>query len=124
MTLLRVAIGVAAFLCGVRAMGYWAILQIGGVWPAESGGISLVMGSSAFLFVILSLASAYLRERKSGARAIVVKTLFLTAAHGLPAIALFTVASRGAVLRMPTVMGLLILLVGFVLAFRPRGYPP
>lgn len=112
-------LAVGAFLCGVRAIGYWLILEVGGVRSAERGGIALVMCCSAFLFVILSSASAYLRERTSGARAIAVKTLYLTGAHGLPSIALFTVASKGAVLRMPEVMGLLIAFVCFVLVFRP-----
>ena len=116
--LLRVVLAVGAFLCGVRAMGYWLILQLGGVRPAESGGIALVMCCSAFLFVILTSASAYLRERTSGARAIVVKALYLTGAYGLPPIALFAVASRGAVLQRPEVMGLIILFVCFVLVFR------
>ena len=53
------------------------------------------------------------------APAIVVKTLFLTGAHGLPSIALFTVASRGAVLRMRELVGRLVLFVCFVLVFRP-----
>ena len=73
MTVLRVVLAVGAFLCGVRAMAYWAILQLGGVRPAERDGIALVVCCSAFLFVILSSASAYLRERASGARAIAVK---------------------------------------------------
>ena len=55
----------------------------------------------------------------SGARAIVVKALFLTGAYGLPSIALFTVASRGAVVQRPEVLGLLILFACFVLVFRP-----
>jgi hypothetical protein len=100
-------------------MGYWVILQVGDVPPAESGGIALVLYSSVFLFIILSSASAYLRERTNGARAIVVKALYLTGLYGLSPIALFTVASRGAVLQMPGVIALLILFIGFVLVSRP-----
>ena len=118
MTALRVVFAVLDFLCGVRTMGYWPILQIGGVQPAERGGIALVMCGSAFLFVILTSASAYVRERTSGARTIVIKALYLTGVYGLPPVALFTVASSGAVLQRPEVMGLLILFVCFVLVFR------
>ena len=117
--LLRVVFAVGAFLCGVRALGYWVILQLGGVRSGERGGIALVMCCSALLFVILSSASAYLRERTNGVRAIVVKALFLTGAYGLPSIALFTVASRGAILQRSEVLGLLTLLACFVLVFRP-----
>ena len=116
---LRVSLAFGALLCSVRAMGYWLILQIGAVRQPVSGGIALVMCRSAFLFVILSAASAYLRERTSGARAIVLKALYLTGAFGLPSIALFTVASRGAVLQMPEVTGPLILFIFFVLVLRP-----
>jgi hypothetical protein len=69
MTVLSVAFAVGAFLCGVRTMGYWVILQVGGVRPAGRGGIALVGFCSTFLFVILSSASACFRERRSGARA-------------------------------------------------------
>jgi hypothetical protein len=55
---LRVSFAFGAFLCGVRAMGYWVILQVGGLPPAENGGIALVVYSSVFWFVILSSASA------------------------------------------------------------------
>ena len=112
------AFAVGAFLCGVRAMGYWVILQVGGVRPADRRGIALAGFGSALLFVILSSASAYLLKRRSGARAIVVKTLFLMGAHGLPSIAIFAIASRGAVLRMPEVAALLVLFAGFVAVFR------
>jgi hypothetical protein len=71
-----------------------------------------------FWFVVLSSASAYLRERTKGAWAIVVKALYLIGAYGLPSIALFTVVSKGAILKMPGVMGLLALFVCFVLVFR------
>jgi len=116
---LRLVCAIGAFLCGVRALGYWAILQVGNPRPADRDGIALVLWGSAFLFVILSAASAYLRERASGARAVAAKTLFFTGAYGLPCIGLFGVASRGAVLKMPEVTGLLILFVCFVLVFRP-----
>ena len=116
--LLRVGFAFGAFLCGIRALGYWVILQIGGVPPAESGNIALVVYRSVFWFVILSSASAYLRERTKGARAIVLKALYLIGAYGLPSIALFTVASKGVILRMPEVMSLLALFVCFVLVFR------
>jgi hypothetical protein len=115
---LRVSFAFGALLCGLRAMGYWVILQVGGVPPAESGGIALVVYRSVFWFVILSSASAYLRERTKGVSAIVVKALYLIGAYGLPPIALFTVVSKGAVLKMPEVMSLLVLLVCFVLVFR------
>jgi hypothetical protein len=117
--LLRVVFAVGAFLCGVRALGYWVVLQVGGVRSAERGGIALVICCSALLFIILSSASAYLQERTNGARAIVVKAVFLNGAYGLPSIALFTVASRGAVLQRPEVLGLLMLFACFVLVFRP-----
>jgi hypothetical protein len=116
--ILRVSFAFGALLCGVRAMGYWVILQAGGLPPAESGGIAPVLYRSVFWFVILSSASAYLRERTNGARVIVVKTLYLIGAYGLPSIALFTVVSKGAVLKMPEVMSLLALLVCFVLVCR------
>ena len=122
---LRVSFAIGAFFCGVRAMGYWVILQelkwlrqVGGVPPAGSGGIALGVYRSVFLFVVLSSASAYLRERTSGAGAIVVKALNLIGAYGLPPIALFTVVSKGAILKMPEVMSLLVLFVCFVLVFR------
>ena len=122
---LRVSFAIGALLCGIRAMGYWAILQelewlrqVGGVTPAESGGIALGVYRSVFLFVVLSSASAYLRERTSGAWAIVVKALNLIGAYGLPPIALFTVVSKGAILKRPEVMSLLVLFVCFVLVFR------
>jgi hypothetical protein len=115
---LRVSFAFGALLCGLHAMGYWVILQVGGVPPAESGGIALVVYRSVFWFVILSSASAYLRERTKGVSAIVVKALYLIGAYGLPSIALFTVVSKGAVLKMPEVMSLLVLLVCFVLVFR------
>ena len=115
---LRVSFAFGALLCGVRAMGYWVILQFGGVRPTESGGIALVVYRSVFWFVILSSASAYLRERTKGASAIVLKALYLMGAYGLPPIALFTVASKGAILKMPEVMSLMALFVCFVLVFR------
>jgi hypothetical protein len=115
---LRGSCAFGALLCGVRAMGYWVILQVGGLPPAESGGIALVVYRSVFLFVILSSASAYLRERTMGAWAIVVKALNLIGAYGLPPIALFTVVSKGAILKMPEVMSLLVLFACFVLVFR------
>jgi hypothetical protein len=115
---LRVSFAFGALLCGLRAMGYWVILQVGGVPPTESDGVALVVYSSVFWFVVLSLASAYLRERTKRASAIVVKALYLFGAYGLPPIALFTVVSKGAILRMPGVMSLLFLLVCFVLVFR------
>jgi hypothetical protein len=83
------------------------------------GGIALIVGCSAFLYVVLSLASAYLRERTNGRRGIVINTLYLIEAHGLPPIALFTIASRGAVLKMPEVIGLFVLFVCLVFGFRP-----
>jgi len=122
---LRVSFAFGALLCGVRAIGYWVILQelewlrqVGGVPPAGSGGIALGVYRSVFLFVVLSSASAYLRERTSGAWAIVVKALNLIGAYGLPPIALFTVVSKGAILKKPEVMSLLVLFVCFVLVFR------
>ena len=118
MTLSRLILGVGAFLCGIRAMGYWAMLRVGGVRPAERGGIAQVVWCSALLFVVLSLASAYLRERTSSRPGIVIKTLYVIGAHGLPPIALFIIASRGAVLKMPEVIGLFVLFVCFVLGFR------
>ena len=118
---LRVALAAAALGCGVRAVGYWVILQVGGVRPAESGGIALVAGSCALAFVLLSCASAWLVERRSGARAVAGKALFLVGAYGIPPIALFIVASQGSILRMPEMTGLLILFVSFLFAFRPRS---
>lgn len=117
-TISGLILAVGAFLCGIRAMGYWAILRVGGVRAAERGGIALIVGCSALLFVVLSLASAYLRERTNGRRGIAIKTLYLIGAHGLPPIALFTIASRGAVLKMPEVIGLSVLFVCFVFGFR------
>jgi hypothetical protein len=49
---------------------------------------------------------------------IAVKALYLIGAYGLPSIALFTVVSKGAILKMPGVLSLLFLLVCFVLVFR------
>jgi hypothetical protein len=49
---LRVSFAFGALLCGLHAMGYWVILQVGGVPPAESGGIALVVYRSVFWFVI------------------------------------------------------------------------
>jgi hypothetical protein len=120
MTIFRIVLGVAAFLCGVRALGYWSILQVGGVQPPRKAGIVLVVCVSALLFVILTAASAYLRERHRGVKAMVVKTLYLSAAHGLPSIGLFTIASKGAVLEMPEVTGVLVMLVCFAVLLRPR----
>jgi hypothetical protein len=48
---LRVSFGFGALFCGLRAMGYWVILQVGGVRPTESGDIALVLYSSVFWFV-------------------------------------------------------------------------
>jgi hypothetical protein len=115
---LRAVFAAGALLYGVRTIGYWVILQVGGVRQAESSGIALVMYRSAFLFVVLSAASAYLRERTSGARAAVKTGLYLTGAFGIPPIVLFTVVSKGAILRMPEIVGLLVLFVGFILVFR------
>jgi hypothetical protein len=121
MSISRLILAVGALFCGVRALGYWVILQVGGLRPADRGGVAPVMYGSVFVFVILSSASAYLCERKSGARAIAVKTLYLLGAHGLPAIALFAIASRGAVFEMREVIVLLILFVCLVLIFRRPG---
>ena len=118
MTLSGLILAVGAFLCGIRAMGYWAILRVGGVRSVERRGLALIVCYSVFFFVVLSLAAAYLRERTNGRRGIVIKTLYLIGAHGLPPIALFTIASRGAVLKMPEVIGLFVLFVCFVLGFR------
>lgn len=118
MSILRVVLGVGAFLYGVRALGYWAILQIGGVQPADRSGVEWVLGWSVLLFVGLSVASAIVGQRRSGARVIGAKALFYAGVYGLPAIALFTVASKGAVLRMPEVMGLVMLFACLILAFR------
>jgi hypothetical protein len=48
--LLRVGFAFRALLCGVPAMGYWVILQVGGVPPAESGGqrSSTIMASTEY----------------------------------------------------------------------------
>ena len=46
---LRVSFAFGALSCGLRAMGYWVILQVGGVPPAESGGIALVVYRSSVL---------------------------------------------------------------------------
>jgi hypothetical protein len=116
--ILRVSFALGALLCGVRALGYWVALQVGGVPPTESGGLALVVYRSVFWFVILSSASAYLLERTKGAWATVAKALYLIGAYGLPPIALFTAVSKGAILKMPEVMCLLVLFVCFVLVFR------
>jgi hypothetical protein len=118
MTLWQVVCAVGAFLCGVRALGYGAILQFGGVRPPGRQGIVLVLCGSALLFLVLSLASAYAGERTKGARAIAVKALYFNGVYGLPPIALSAVASRGAVLQMPAVMGIAVLFVCLVLFFR------
>jgi hypothetical protein len=115
---LRASFAFGALLCGLRAMGYWVILEVGGVPPAERGGIALVLYGSVFWFLLLSSASAYLRERTKGVSAIVAKALYLIGAYGLPSIALFAAVSKGAILKMPEVMSLLVLLVSFVLVFR------
>jgi hypothetical protein len=120
MNLLRVALAIGALLCGVRALGYWAILQLGGLQAADIPGVAWTLISSAFLFLFLSAASAWLATRAGGARAIFARTLFLSAAYGLPCIALFTVASRGAVLQMRGALVLLLLLGCLLLVFRPR----
>ncbi len=120
-TLLRIAIAAAAFLCGVRAMGYWVMLKFGGVQASQTRGVLLVLCGSALLFVVLTLASAYLAERARGARAVLVESLYLAGLQGIPPIALFAVASKGAVLQSPEVAGLLILFACSALGLRMRG---
>ena len=100
---LRVGLAFGALLFGLRALGYWVILQFGEVPPPRSRGIALVVYRSVFWFVILSSVSAYLRERTKGASAVVTKTFYLIGAYGLPSIALFTVVSKGAILVRPVV---------------------
>jgi Sec-independent protein secretion pathway component TatC len=117
-TLSRLILAVGAFLCGIRAMGYWAILDLGGVRSGERSEIVSTVIRSALLFFVLSLASAWLQERKSGVRRIVMKTLYVTGVHGIAPMALFTLASSGAVLRMPGAAGLLVLFVCFVVGLR------
>ena len=120
--------GLVALLSGIRALGYLAILQVGGVRAADGPGVALTMYVSVLLFVTSTAVSAYVAQRKGGARAIFLKFLFLTGAYGLPVIALFTVASRGAVLRMPEIVGLLLVFGCFVLFLRTsvakRRTPP
>jgi hypothetical protein len=119
-TLLRVALAAGAFLCGLRVLGYWVILRIGGAQPADRGEIALGACGWAFLFALSSFASAWIGEGTSGARATGGRALFFTGAHGLAPIALFAVVSAGAVLRMPEVIGLAVVFVCFVVVFRPR----
>jgi hypothetical protein len=118
MTITRVVLGIGAFLCGLRAVGYWLVLQHVDAQSADAAGAAILMSLSALLFVALSAASAYLGDRTRGARAIVLKALFLTGVHGLPCIALFTVASRGAILRMPEPIVLTAVFICFVLVCR------
>ncbi len=118
MTLSSMVLGVGAFLCGIRAMGYWLILQLGGLAPGQRGGPTLVLWSSVALFLALSAAAAYLAERSRGVRAVGCKALFFMGAYGLPCIALFTLTSKGEILKMPGVMGLVVLLAGLVVVFR------
>jgi hypothetical protein len=124
MNLLRAICALGALLSGIRALGYLVILQVGGVRPTQTFGVALTMCGAMLLFVTLTALSAYLRERNNGARAIFLKFLFLSGTYGLPGIALFAMASRGAVLRMPVVMGLLVAFVCFVVFLRTPGLKP
>src|SRR5262249_50241054 len=96
------------------------MLQAGGARPEDRGGIALVLWSSALLFLILSGAAGFVGARTSGPRAIVRNALYAMGVHGLTVIALFAVASKGAVLQVPGVSALLAVFVGFVLVFRLR----
>ena len=118
MTLSSMVLGVGAFLCGIRAMGYWLILQLGGLGPGQRGGPALVLCGSLTLFLGLSAAAAYVGERSRGVRAVGCRALFFMGVYGLPCVALFTLTSKGEILKMPGVLGLVVLLAGFVLVFR------
>jgi hypothetical protein len=52
------------------------------------------------------------------------QSLYLIGAYGLPSIALPTLVSKGAILKMPGVMSLLALFVCFVLVFRESNPKP
>jgi len=119
LSLLSVAFGIGAFLCGIRALGYWAILQLGGLHPSQKGKIALIVAVSTILFLTLSVVSAYLRERTHGARAVAVKALYQTGVYGLPPVGLFAVVSKGEVLHMPEVAAIFILFACLVAVFRP-----
>jgi len=116
-----VLFAIAAVFSGTCAMGCWLLLQLSGVSRQDSGGTALVMYCSFFLFLGFNATAAYLREPLSGVRAVIVKTLYLTGVFGLPAIAIFSATSRGAILQMPEVVGLFILFVCFVIVFRPAS---
>jgi len=115
MMFFRLALSLAAFFCCLRAVGYWVILQVGGVRSAERSGIATIVGVSAVLFVTSCFGSAYLEDRTRGLRATLSHTLFLTGVHGLPAIAIFALASKGDVFRLPEVVVLAVMFAGFVL---------
>jgi hypothetical protein len=122
MTITRMALAAAAFLCGVRALGYWAILELGGPRPADRPGMAAVLYGSAVLFLLLTALSAYLRDRRKGIRTVAARAVQLTGVYGLPPLALFAVVSRGEVFRMPMAAGLMALLVCFALAFRTPAF--
>jgi hypothetical protein len=124
MTLARVALAIGAVICAASAMGCWLLLQLGGVRPAESREIVRVMYSAGAIFIVLTGTSAYIRERKSGPRAVFVKMLYLVAAYALPSLALFTAVSRGTILQMPEVVGLSILFFCFLAFLRPQFQHP
>ena len=113
--LFRFALSLGAFFCCIRAVGYWVILQVGGVRSAERSSIATVVWVSLLLFVALCSGSAYLKDRTRGLRATLSNTLFLAGAHGLPAIAIFAVASKGDVFKLPAVVVLAVMFACFVL---------
>jgi hypothetical protein len=119
MILFRLALSLGAFFCCVRAVGYWVILQVGSVRSVDRSSIATVVWVSVLLFVALCSGSAYLKDRTRGLRATLCDTLFFAGVHGLPAIAIFAVASKGDVFRLPEVVVLAVMFGCFILV---RGY--
>ena len=121
-TVLGIVFGVAAFLSGIRALGYWAILRFGALPSAQKREIALVVATSILLFLLFAAVPAYLQERTHGARSVAAKALYLTGMYGLPPVGLFAIASRGEVLRMPEVALLFLFFVCLIARFRPAHF--
>jgi len=115
MTITRMVLFIAALGSGLIGMG---LLQLGGVTREQGPGTFLTMVGTAVVAVVALGTAAFLKERKHGFRAVLLRTLFLVGVCGLAVSAPFVVLSRGELLGITSVFILLLMLYCIV-----RIYP-
>ena len=118
MTIIRTLLFVVALLCGLIGMGCWVLLQLGGVTREQGPGTFLTVCGTAAVAVIALGTAAFLRERKHGFRAVLLRTLFLVGVCGLAVSAPFVLLSRGELIGITSVF-LLVLMLYYAVFFCP-----